>query len=1396
MRSRRLVVVFLILVIVLAGGFQIFWHAFGIENSLRNLILTQLRSVVPGQVEIGRVSLTPGSINFRDVSLTITGKPYRIDAANLRLGFSLFNAIKYNFNPVRFISDVVLEEPVVRISSLPAAKEKKPSVALNFREIEQQYRKQMVNLDFVGQIVLERGKVIWEGPKKETVLVHDLEGWISTTDLSQANMRIQGSIFRSKQKNLLISGMADIVHGKIDSLSLVISDDSLATTIPTLFPQILTIEGGKLYGRLVLREKKNGLLGLDGRLILENGKVGLFKDRFRLGQLNTALTVRDWDVLFDECSLDLQGSPVRLSGRVLNIMDPHLQLKLESDSLDIGSFLAQATGGKVGAEISGRSRLALSLLGSVSSPEVKGNVSAPHMRWKTLDFSGLRAVFRYRDKMLTLAPFRANFRSVMLVGTAGLDFARKTPRVSGSLRASGDVRPMLARVLDPGVRSLQLQLLADFEANGKTPQSSANFILLAALAGGDSLHLSGKAGLQNGVLTVKVQQPGAPFAFHGNVVPNDGRLQIEAGLQHFGGKLWYLFPLPGRSRFERLVDLNASYTGDQNFATFTLQADRKVYTGESNRLFHLEGYLRRTAEKMEVRSSIAYFPDTGGKIPGEIRIAILPEAWVLEKYRLGDFYSANLRINRTGEKTMVGRFDMNQVDVTYILDGALLEPNFEILGKVNGHVFFSGTLKNPEISGDLALEKGIIRGEGYYTAALQFALKQKKLNIVRAELWHETNRMVDASGHINLASKQLQLRVRGNNVQTYDLLTLIFPPLNFLKSRADFDLQLVGPFADPDLRGKIRCRDGMLFFVHFDQLDMSIGKYPVPGVLANVRSAKGDDGGDSTAVGTLPPGFYIRSAHLVRNREYEMDGEGYFPYSNTRDLKMNIRGKGNAFAVLFSDLDFIRSSSSESEFEWGFGGTYSDVIYTGGKVSLKKGVLKLADVAPKVDNIEVEAELEPANQFLHIRYMTGQIRKHSFTAINSLAPPQIGRSAEPLVIESWGLNFGYLSFRTDKHGVPLHIPGLMEKGEIGWFALEGKGADPYFLVNGPAENPYIRGKILVHNAAVTFPFVEEKGTASAADTSLVEKILESLLWDVTVVPLQDVRYVRKQPALIDNVWINALIDPEISKLHLTGIIADESFRIEGTIKSTRGNIEYLDLNFNVVEFGAEFDRSSIYPIVYGKARTTITDTLGFPSNIYLTLYVYDPDTKQELERGRWSENLRFKLSSDNPLIGTNEGQVLAALGYSIGAIRSRAADVIGMSTEHLLLRPLFRPFERKVERTLGLDLFRIRSRFARNVMDLSVYQDTQIDPRYLIFRSTQIMIGKYLSENLYVVYSGMLEAGLDPRYQEKGIGFKHSFDLEYRISPNLLLELQYNYNSLLLLQKVDRRIQIRHSFVF
>ncbi|RKY80599.1 hypothetical protein DRQ00_01790, partial [candidate division KSB1 bacterium] len=551
---------------------------------------------------------------------------------------------------------------------------------------------------------------------------------------------------------------------------------------------------------------------------------------------------------------------------------------------------------------------------------------------------------------------------------------------------------------------------------------------------------------------------------------------------------------------------------------------------------------------------------------------------------------------------------------------------------------------------------------------------------------------------------------------------------------------------------------------------------------------------DSTEIG---PGVQIRSFTLTRNKKYNVEGSGFLPFSGKQDLNLQMSGKGDILTLLLDNVSFFKKITSQSTFTWGIGGTYDDIVFTKGKVKISNGTLELETVAKQIDQIRGEVTLEAENQFLHFRDFTAKINGSPVQIATYWGKVPAPGSWDPLFIQSWGLNFGIIGIESIGKDVQLHIPGLMKPHEEGCFGFKGRGPQEKFYIAGPAENPVVRGRIYLHDARITYPFLKVKTAAeSSKKPSTIESILTSLNWDVEVIPEKNVHYVKRIPGLLDNVLVNLAIDTQVSRLKFSGIIADNSFRIEGTIESTRGNIEYLDLDFSVEKFGAEFDRSDIYPVVYGRARTTITDSTGFPYNIFLTLYTYDKRTHEEYERGRWGEDMRFRLSSDNPNIGSNEGQILAALGYSIESLRNRTADLLATSTDNLLFRPLFRPLERRLERKLGLDVIRVRSRFARNLLDWKHYSDIQFDPRYLIFRKTEVILGKYLSNNLYLLYSGQLEAGLDPRYQEKGIGLKHTFDLEYRISPTLLLQVQYNYDSLLLLQKEDTRIQIRHSFVF
>ena len=52
-------------------------------------------------------------------------------------------------------------------------------------------------------------------------------------------------------------------------------------------------------------------------------------------------------------------------------------------------------------------------------------------------------------------------------------------------------------------------------------------------------------------------------------------------------------------------------------------------------------------------------------------------------------------------------------------------------------------------------------------------------------------------------------------------------------------------------------------------------------------------------------------------------------------------------------------------------------------------------------------------------------------------------------------------------------------------------------------------------------------------------------------------------------------------------------------------------------------------------------------------------------------------------------------------------------------------------------------------------------------------------------------------YPMHGIGLRHALAVEYAIKPELMLELEYTYDSQLLIQRrEDKRIWLRHVFPF
>ncbi len=243
----------------------------------------------------------------------------------------------------------------------------------------------------------------------------------------------------------------------------------------------------------------------------------------------------------------------------------------------------------------------------------------------------------------------------------------------------------------------------------------------------------------------------------------------------------------------------------------------------------------------------------------------------------------------------------------------------------------------------------------------------------------------------------------------------------------------------------------------------------------------------------------------------------------------------------------------------------------------------------------------------------------------------------------------------------------------------------------------------------------------------------------------------------------------------------------------------------------EFTEWDLYPLISGRAWTTIRDSVGaVPKTIYLRLYAIDEETNSEKAQGSL-ENFRFKLESADPQIGEDQEQVLSYMGFSVTNIKEKATSVGGAITERYLFRPLLRPIERALEQSLGVDMVRINSNIAKNLFYSSFGYNSESNlffnpfssnASYLfLMQSSDITIGKYISKDIFLTYTGQLVSVYNQNQPE--LDFNHSFGLEYRFLRNVLVEFEYDRESMryyrLSNQKQymdDFRIRLRHSFTF
>ncbi|MBN1996450.1 hypothetical protein JW935_02785, partial [candidate division KSB1 bacterium] len=1342
MRSRRWV---LLVFAFFIAVFLLWLHARQVittnNQEIKRFVLTKIRPIFGDACDIERVYIGIGTLHFYGVSIPFPEKRISLKIKDLRFGYNISKLLFYRgFDPRIFTRDILIINPTVYLEAPSGASlEKNGAPALSMHV--DQFIKQ---LTFLSRVSIKKGDLVFKiSEQKNVIIASQLSGWLEKDATDSLHIQLDGHVLSRDVQNLSITGCASTKTGIVSSLAAKINNFQLPLLNALSDSLDMEFIDGRIDGevRLVNPVDSTGNLQFAGFININNGTAALKVDSLLLENADLQIIFENQNLILQKASYRLNGNEFTALGTLSRFFDPEIDLHIAGENVQMFDFIHINKSGE--SELSSFARVDVQINGPIRNLVIKGGVRTHECRIGNNKLTNLLIDVLYKAKSFEIQRCKAQFLGLDLFLNGQVDLKNPESPLNGSLNVKGD----WAKLLDPltGMNISSAPVWLETEIGGTLRQpilfGNCGIDVLSAPEDMEVLSTTAAISFSNKIIRARSSNN------------KDRRFQIVAdfsqsvpyfqvNIDHLEEFWTNFFRYPGDRYFQENFALCIDAQGDRH--NFELNTYVKHVEGgvEKKDVLKIISVIERENGVTSSSGTIFLHPETLHEIQGQFALIKDKDGLRVKRFSLGENVNA-VYYSYNDTQTNNGNLTVSDLSVSELL----LTPDSTFAGALDIDLQIDGSTISPQISCNAKIKDLFIHNFGPYVSEVSFNYKNNRLQLNNLMLNSQDATLGYAQGEYNLLSDSIRFSIKGAGFDAGAFAATRNRTQPAVSGRALVDVQISGTAKNPTFDGIVAIKEGKLLFFPFDELEI---------VLEPPAS---DDTTKSSQLN-------FKSFRLTRHDVFEVNGSGFFPLKAQDSLYFNCQGHGN-FLALLPDVDsFFMNPFSQGNFNAKIRGSRIQPVLETLKLNFDKGKMEFKDVVPPITDVVGDIEFETENLFIHLHELKGKMGGKAFSIYTvPAAEVPCEQPLNNMHLGPSGMNIGVLVLETPEQGVPLSFTGLMEPGVYGRLNLLGRQEGEKFYLAGPSDRPVLRGAIEMYNVEFMYPFYQTNHKPSPH----VKRFLESIEWDVFVRPVKDVRYVKTFPGAIDKAYVNLQLDEKYGGLEFTGQIADQSWRINGIVRSTAGFIEYLDMNFRIERAGAEFDRSSLIPVVYGQAKTTVSDSMGMPTEITLTLQTVDEtidqksvddNVRQEQGRARWDE-IRFKLSSNSPHMGDSEAQVMASLGYSTETLQNKAFDAIGFSTENIIFRPLFRPVERKIEHVFGLDYVRFSSRFAKNLIDFNLNNNYELNSRLSLLRSTKVILGKYLADRMFLQYTGQVEAGIDYRYKEKSVGLHHTLGLEY-----------------------------------
>jgi hypothetical protein len=1371
---RKFIYIISTILILLFGvllGTPYLLSVFDLDQKLKDYVTNRLSEDGETIINVNDIAIKFGKIELREIEYKSESARANFMIRGIEFDYNFFTLLTNIKEPHRAIDKIYLVEPRVIFKDLNQQElltsSKADTTKINLLEILNQFE----NID---RIHLKNGSLSLERKGEENLaLAKSLNGWIDCRDFTSISINADGDIFYGSDANFEMFGQVNLEEESF-YIQLDLHDYDFRSAPIAKINEYLQIKDGIIDSKLDI---KSVSFNLDSITI--NGYVDISQTTFRL--FESDLTDLEMHAQIDNNKLILndgrgkiENSIFTIAANINDIFDPEIIGEIRSDRLEITTIADYF-------KLKGFERNNISLNGRFKISQKKlaatAGLSAPQIKFNEQQISKLRADVILDDDMLKFSKLNFNVLGFEVNGISTTDL---TSGVFNTHFISN--RNFDEHYFFDNLSSAAELIHIDINGNFSEEKAEGKWDYLLSNPMDTLLTITGKLGLEKDVFTFSNDRTDI----------NDFLLTLQIS---------DVFDSP---------TINFGYLENLPFHILT----SRKWVADLVRNYEVEGILAGTIGDLNAQVSIVdrANPKRQFAITSNIHDLIKVEKRIngsikfnkfLGEYNLSlgnDFLTGSIQSNHT----MRGSIDLNlsreeQIRCilnlnNFALNKLLIDTTLSGYGELNGDVNITGTLDDPRMNAALIGDRFVINDMGYYSFDLALEADTNRLKLDNLKIALNNRAILNGSLEIDYESESVLAVVHGDDVDADYIIQTLFHESDLVSGTGRYRFEVRGSLESPRISGEINLSDGTIQKIPYDEITIGLQ--------------------DSLAEGK--PFLDYKNHHInvkefvaLKAGQYHLEGSGNLPLFEDGTIDLHVKYDGDLLWLIPKWDDFFIDGASFTTIRIGVAGTPNRPRITEGTAIIERGELWLDDVARHIENIQGKIYIEENSNYIVLENISAEIDGQKLMINNEKSvTTHDGKVLEPWYFKNLNLNFGILAMETSRGGIELTIPSLMVEGESGILALSGKTPAEKFYFAGPVKAPQAWGNVQLSDARITYPFYP----AERAEPSNAVKFLRSINWDLEVNAGKDLYYMRDIPSLLGEVKTELNIDPSSEGLLFVGIIDENTFEPEGKLTSSRGRIEYLDLNFRVENFGFIVHRGESEPEVYGRAWTSVRDSIGaIPKTIYLELYAVDEASNAEIRRARW-EDFRFRLVSADPTVGESQEQVLAYLGYSVQNMQDKAKQVGGAVTDNYLIRPLLRPIERGLEKYLGFDFVRFNAKIAQNLFSVGSQTQSQTGlyaqnyrsafiPYAFLIQSSEFTLGKYLTQNLYFTYTGQVVASAYENQSE--FNLNHSLGLEYRFFKNLLFEFEYDRETLQIYHiysdksyQEDFKVRFRYSFSF